>query len=184
MVCALGFSIIVWRRAGFIWDMNLWARHIHVTIPSLAGARPTNDISIEFEIRPKFGVLQFTIYVTDHNQILQTSRQCKSMHVKSQPCKFWSNFEFDRNIVSGPGATGSHKRARPVTCHSETQWHPSCCYILGRILYVVYHSKRCSWVHIHVPLNVFMCVQLLWYCAEKLLTPIYSLSYVSLFIET
>ena len=33
------------------------------------GARPTNDISIEFEIRPKFGLLQFKIYVTDHNEV-------------------------------------------------------------------------------------------------------------------
>ena len=40
------------------------------------GARPTNDISIEFEIRPKFGLLQFKIYVTDHNEVLHTSRQC------------------------------------------------------------------------------------------------------------
>ena len=39
------------------------------------GTRPTNDISIEFEIRPKFAVLWFKIYWTDHNKILHTSRQ-------------------------------------------------------------------------------------------------------------
>ena len=39
------------------------------------GARPTNDISIEFEIQPKFAVLCFEIYSTDHNEILHTSRQ-------------------------------------------------------------------------------------------------------------
>ena len=39
------------------------------------GARPTNDISIEFEIQPKFAVLWFEIYSTDHNDILHTSRQ-------------------------------------------------------------------------------------------------------------
>ena len=33
------------------------------------GACPTNDISIEFEIRPKFAVLWFKIYSTNHNEI-------------------------------------------------------------------------------------------------------------------
>ena len=36
----------------------------------------TNDISIEFEIRPKFVVLWFKMYPTDHNGILHTPRQC------------------------------------------------------------------------------------------------------------
>ena len=39
------------------------------------GASPTNDISIEFEIRPNFVVLYFKMYSTDHNEILHTSRQ-------------------------------------------------------------------------------------------------------------
>ena len=43
-----------------------------------AGARPTNVISIEFEIRSKFGVLWFKIYLTDNNAISHTSRQCNS----------------------------------------------------------------------------------------------------------
>ena len=45
------------------------------------GARPTNDILIKFEICPKFGVLLFKIYLTDHNQILYMSRQwhCRGM---------------------------------------------------------------------------------------------------------
>ena len=43
-----------------------------MTIP---GARPTNDISIEFEIRPKFAVLWVKMYSTDHNEISHTSRQ-------------------------------------------------------------------------------------------------------------
>ena len=63
--------------------------------------------------RPKFGLLQFKIYVTDHNEILHTSRQCNCRdvlvligweHFKLEPCKFSSNFEFDRNIVCGTGA--------------------------------------------------------------------------------
>ena len=45
------------------------------------GARPTNDISIEFEIQPKFAVLWFKMYSTDHNEILHTSRQCKCRDV-------------------------------------------------------------------------------------------------------
>ena len=40
------------------------------------GARPTIDISIEFEIRPNFAVLWFKIYSSDHNKMLHTSRQC------------------------------------------------------------------------------------------------------------
>ena len=39
------------------------------------GARPINDISIEFEIRPEFGVLYFMICSTYHQEILHTSRQ-------------------------------------------------------------------------------------------------------------
>ena len=41
-----------------------------------AGARPTNDISIELEIRPRFAVLWFKMFFADHNDILHTSRQC------------------------------------------------------------------------------------------------------------
>ena len=41
----------------------------------VTGARPTNDISIECEIRPKFAVLSFKIFSTDHNKILPTPRQ-------------------------------------------------------------------------------------------------------------
>ena len=40
-----------------------------------SGVRPTNDISTEFEIRPKFAVLWFKTYSTDHKTILYTSRQ-------------------------------------------------------------------------------------------------------------
>ena len=52
------------------------------------GARPTNDISIEFEIRPKFAGLWFKMHSTDHNEILHTSRQCNCRDV----CKIslWS----------------------------------------------------------------------------------------------
>ena len=37
--------------------------------PGCAGAHPTNDISIEFEIRPKFAVLWFRTYSTDNSEI-------------------------------------------------------------------------------------------------------------------
>ena len=40
-----------------------------------SGARPTDDISIEFDFPPKFAVLSFRGYFTDHNEILHTSRQ-------------------------------------------------------------------------------------------------------------
>ena len=42
----------------------------------LKGSRPTNDISIEFEIRPKFAMFWFQEYSTDCSTILHTSRQC------------------------------------------------------------------------------------------------------------
>ena len=40
------------------------------------GPRPTNDISIDLEIRSKFQVQWFKMYSTDHNKILHTSWQC------------------------------------------------------------------------------------------------------------
>ena len=46
------------------------------------GAHPTNDISIELEIRPKYAVLWFEMYSTDHNNILYTSRQCNCRGVR------------------------------------------------------------------------------------------------------
>ena len=39
------------------------------------GAHPTNDISIESEILPKFGVFWFKMSFTDHNEILHMSQQ-------------------------------------------------------------------------------------------------------------
>ena len=51
----------------------------------MPGARPINDISIEFKIKPKFAVLWFDIYSKDHNEILRTSRQfhCRDMRKMS-----------------------------------------------------------------------------------------------------
>ena len=37
-------------------------------------ARPKDGISIEFEIRSKFVALWFTMWSTDHNEILHTSQ--------------------------------------------------------------------------------------------------------------
>ena len=78
-----------------------------------SGARPTNDISISFEIRPKFAVLWFKIYSTDHNEILHKPRQCNCRGV----CKIslWSvehilNYSapnFDRISVQF-GTAGRH----------------------------------------------------------------------------
>ena len=59
----------------------VWLRHG-------TGTRPTNDISIEFEIQWKFVLLLFVTYSADHNQIMHTSRQCNCRDV----CKIslWS----------------------------------------------------------------------------------------------
>ena len=43
---------------------------------ALPGAHPTNEISIEFVIRPKFAVLWFEMYSTNHNEMMHTSQQC------------------------------------------------------------------------------------------------------------
>ena len=44
------------------------------TTSAMSSRRPTNDISIEFEIWPQFAVLWFKVYSTDHNEILRTSQ--------------------------------------------------------------------------------------------------------------
>ena len=89
-----------------------------------AGARPTNDISIEFEIQWNFVMLLFITYPTDHKEIWHSSRQLHSYtvvtvtlswrvhnfvvinwaYLKPGHSKFWSNFEIDRNTISGMGA--------------------------------------------------------------------------------
>ena len=46
-----------------------------VAIKQSPGARPTNGISIEFEIWQNYAVIWFKIYSNDHNEILHTSRQ-------------------------------------------------------------------------------------------------------------
>ena len=51
------------------------------------GAYLTNDISIEFEIGPKFAVLWFEIYSTDHNEIKHTSGQ---LHRDVHKISLWS----------------------------------------------------------------------------------------------
>ena len=52
------------------------------------GPRPTNGISIEFEVIPKYEVLWFKVSSIDHNEILHTPRQCNCRDV----CKIsmWS----------------------------------------------------------------------------------------------
>ena len=66
------------------------------------GARPTNDISVESEIRPKFAVLWFKMYSTDRNEILHTSRQlhccdvCKISFVGHVLNSSPPNFDRDR----------------------------------------------------------------------------------------
>ena len=57
-----------------------WYWFCHVSL-LISGARPTNDISIEFEIRPNFAVLCFKMFSTDHNEILHMSRQCNCRDV-------------------------------------------------------------------------------------------------------
>ena len=85
------------------------------------GACPINDISIEFEIRSKFGLLS--------SWRVQNVVVIGSAHFKSEHCKFGSNFEFDRNIVSGTGARAVmvlfNKPSTEVSRgHVEVKTHP------------------------------------------------------------
>ena len=102
----------------------IWCNH-HYIIPWLpmpwllaspAGSRPTNNILMEFEIRPKYEVLWFKMFSTDRNEILHTARQCNhpdvcktllwSVEHKLQYSKSLSNFKFDQNAVCGMGGGG------------------------------------------------------------------------------
>ena len=47
------------------------------------GPCPTNDILIEFEIGPKFVVLWFIMYSTDHNKILHVTAVWLSWRVQN-----------------------------------------------------------------------------------------------------
>ena len=80
------------------------------------GACPTHGILIDFEIGSKFGVPWFKMGSTDH--ILHTSRQVYYRDVGKFRCvrlnMLWTRalqnfteFEFDRNFISGTGTPGS-----------------------------------------------------------------------------
>ena len=68
-----GDTIQLIRCARLVSRVAEWCNYLAVwwlgyTRP---GARLTDGISIEFEIRPHFAVLQFKVYSTDHNEILR-----------------------------------------------------------------------------------------------------------------
>ena len=72
-----------------------------------SGAHPTNDISIEFEIRPKFAVLSINTYWTNHNAFFRCVQDLVAIggaYFKLEHSKIWSNFEFDRITFSGMSA--------------------------------------------------------------------------------
>ena len=78
---------VVKRKIGFHMGPTRWR-----SLPLCPGVRLTNDISIEFEIRPKFAVqCWLKMYSTNHNKILHTSRQ----YILS-----WSTSNFGRNSNS------------------------------------------------------------------------------------
>ena len=84
-------KIIVSNPIVITWYQVLFMVAINIQIlgcDGIPGARPTYNISIDFEIRPKFAVYWFKIYYTNHNKILHTSRQCNCRDV----CKIslWS----------------------------------------------------------------------------------------------
>ena len=84
------------------------------------GACPTNGISIEFEIRSKFSDLVKYMFDQSQRNFAHVTTVTLSwrghnffvvgrVHFKPEHGKFWSNFEFDRNIVGGTGAWQAQK---------------------------------------------------------------------------
>ena len=53
----------LWTEAWRMWTVGI----MHLSYVFLALTLPTNTISIEFEIRPNFDVLWFTMHSTDHH---------------------------------------------------------------------------------------------------------------------
>ena len=68
-----------------------------------SGVRPTNDISIEFEIRPKFALLWINTHSVTLSWRVQDFVAIGEAYLKLEHSKIWSNFEFDRIIFSGTG---------------------------------------------------------------------------------
>ena len=79
-LCSANYRPGYWSNLPCNWPSTAWAYFENDT-ESSPGARPTNGISIEFEIRSKFAVFWFKRYSTDHNKILHTSRQCNCRDV-------------------------------------------------------------------------------------------------------
>ena len=78
MIFAIFLNNGVWK--GFCDEKNLLIQitFFAIKLPYVIESwrLPTNDISIELEIWPKFGLLWFKMYSTDHNEILHMSWEC------------------------------------------------------------------------------------------------------------
>ena len=98
----------------FCWCEKPW----HQQLLCWPGARPTNDISIEFETTIICSALVYYVLCESQRNFAHVTTvelELSSWRVqnfivigyiyfKLEHSKFWSNFEFDRNIVSGMGA--------------------------------------------------------------------------------
>ena len=97
LICELSIIMLLWMTYGFAGSilqkieygcMDVYIYNCRFNLPSRIktrpGACPANDISIEFEIRPKFEVCWFEMSSTDHNDILYMLRQCNCHNM----CKF------------------------------------------------------------------------------------------------
>ena len=101
----------------------------HVIKP---GARPINDISLEFEIRSQFIVLWFKGLNRSQRNFPHVTTMLLSWRVlnvfvirqkvyEQEHNKISVNFEFDRNVVRGTGAWTLHMEAR-LTMAYATLW--------------------------------------------------------------
>ena len=86
-------------------------------IISRPGARPTNGISIKFDQNLKCSSLKYAQPITGHDSYtvtwhVQSVIVIDRVHFKLEHYKFWLNFKFNQNMVSGP-----------VWSHGTKYWH-------------------------------------------------------------
>ena len=96
-------SIDVVFILSILYDFTMFQPHIEIQL-QLSDTRPTSDIGTEFEIQWRFTMLLFIAYSADH---FENFVVIGWVYFKLEHCKFWSNFECDRNIVSGTGVSAA-----------------------------------------------------------------------------
>ena len=103
------------------------------------GTRPTNGISIEFEIRPKFGVLWYKMYSTNHKEILHMPWQCNCHDVRN--ISLWS-YIF-RYILNKSPPNFARIRSKYGWWDGRQVWQAICLIPRGPCSLIPYRSHNC-----------------------------------------